>query len=97
MSSIPPATSKTGPFAIFNLGNNKPVMLLDFIYTIEKILGKKAKMEFLPMQPGDVQSTYANVESLFKYIGFKPQTTIEEGIKAFVDKYLELKKSKVKS
>jgi len=58
-------------------------------------LGKKGKIIFKPMQPGDVQSTYANVESLYKYIGFKPQTNIEEGVKAFVDRYLKLEKAKV--
>jgi UDP-glucuronate 4-epimerase len=86
----PTSSKSTKPYQIFNIGNNSPVALMDFIKAIEKALGKKGKMVFKPMQPGDVQSTYANVESLFNYIDFKPETNIEDGIKAFVDKYLEL-------
>ena len=85
---IPSISSK--PYQLFNIGNNSPVALLDFIKAIEKALGKKGKIVFKPMQPGDVQSTYANVESLFNYIDFKPQTKLEDGVKAFVDKYLEM-------
>ncbi|MDP3359858.1 MAG: NAD-dependent epimerase [Lutibacter sp.] len=86
----PTSSKSTKPYQIFNIGNNSPVALMDFIKAIEKALGKKGKMVFKPMQPGDVQSTYANVESLFNYIDFKPETNIEDGIKAFVKKYLEL-------
>ncbi|MDO9276408.1 MAG: NAD-dependent epimerase/dehydratase family protein [Lutibacter sp.] len=86
----PTSSKSTKPYQLFNIGNNSPVALMDFIKAIEKALGKKGKMVFKPMQPGDVQSTYANVESLFSYINFKPETNIEDGIKAFVDKYLEL-------
>ena len=86
----PTSSKSTKPYQLFNVGNNSPVALMDFIKAIEKALGKKGKMVFKPMQPGDVQSTYANVESLFNYIDFKPETNIEDGIKAFVDKYLEL-------
>ncbi|MDO9137843.1 MAG: NAD-dependent epimerase/dehydratase family protein, partial [Lutibacter sp.] len=86
----PTSSKSTKPYQIFNIGNNSPVALMDFIKAIEKALGKKGKMVFKPMQPGDVQSTYANVESLFNYIDFKPETNIEDGIKVFVDKYLEL-------
>lgn len=90
-----PTPSKSSkPYQIFNIGNNSPVALLDYVKAVEKALGKKGKMVFKPMQPGDVQSTYANVESLFNYINFKPQTSLEDGVKAFVDKYLELEKSK---
>ncbi|MCF6182550.1 NAD-dependent epimerase/dehydratase family protein [Lutibacter sp.] len=89
---VPSKSSKA--YQIFNIGNNSPVALMDYVHAVEKALGKKGKIVFKPMQPGDVQSTYANVESLFNYIGFKPQTTIEEGIKAFVDKYLELNNKK---
>jgi len=63
---------------------------MDFVHAIEDTLGKKGKIVFKPMQMGDVQSTYADVKSLFEYIDFKPSTSINEGIKAFVDKYLEL-------
>jgi UDP-glucuronate 4-epimerase len=85
---VPSKSSK--PYQIFNIGNNSPVALMDFIKAIEKALNKKGKIVFKPMQPGDVQSTYANVESLFNYINFKPQTNLEEGVKAFVDNYLNL-------
>ena len=64
--------------------------LMDFIGEIEKNLGKKGKIKFKPMQPGDVQATYANVESLYHYINFKPETSMKEGVRAFVEKYLEM-------
>lgn len=86
----PISSKSTKPYQLFNIGNNSPVALMDFIKAIEKTLGKKGKIIFKPMQPGDVQSTYANVESLFNYINFRPQINLEDGIKAFVDKYLEL-------
>ena len=85
---VPSKSSKA--YQIFNIGNNSPVALMDYVKAVEKALNKKGKIVFKPMQPGDVQSTYANVESLFNYIDFKPQTNLEEGIQAFVDKYLEL-------
>ena len=84
-----PAIS-SAPYQIFNVGNNSPVALMDYVHAVEKALGKKGKIVYKGMQPGDVQSTYADVQSLFDYIDFKPSTTIEEGIKIFVDKYLEL-------
>jgi UDP-glucuronate 4-epimerase len=85
---VPSKSSKA--YQLFNIGNNSPVALMDFVKAVEKALGKKGKIVFKPMQPGDVQSTYANVESLFNYINFKPETKLEDGVKAFVDKYLEL-------
>ncbi|MEN8186079.1 MAG: NAD-dependent epimerase/dehydratase family protein [Bacteroidota bacterium] len=84
-----PAIS-SAPYQLFNIGNNSPVALMDYVHAVEKALGKKGKMVFKEIQPGDVPSTYADVQSLFDYIDFKPSTTIEEGIKVFVDKYLEL-------
>ncbi len=81
----------SAPYQLFNIGNNSPVALMDYVQAIEKALNKKGKIVFKEMQPGDVESTYANVQSLFDYIDFKPSTDIETGIKAFVDKYLELK------
>ncbi|MDP2088346.1 MAG: NAD-dependent epimerase [Flavobacteriaceae bacterium] len=90
-----PITSKsTAPYQLFNIGNNSPIILLDFIKAIENALGKKGKKVMKPMQPGDVSATYANVESLNNYINFKPNTPIEEGIKAFVDQYLEYNRRK---
>ncbi|HET7711667.1 MAG TPA: NAD-dependent epimerase [Thermoanaerobaculia bacterium] len=83
-----PATS-AAPYRVFNIGNNRPVVLLDYIAALEKALGRKAEMEFLPMQPGDVRSTMADVSELEKATGFRPQTSIEEGIARFVKWYRE--------
>jgi len=85
----PTPSKSTAPYQLFNIGNNSPVALMDFVEAIEKTLGKKGKRVFKPMQPGDVASTYANVESLFNYIDFKPETNIEDGIKEFVNYYLK--------
>jgi UDP-glucuronate 4-epimerase len=81
-----PATS-FAPYRIFNIGNSSPVKLLDFVSEIEKQLNIKATKRMLPMQPGDVPKTWANVDDLFNYIEFKPQVGIEEGIKNFVSWY----------
>lgn len=75
------------PYKIYNIGNNNPVQLLTFIATIEKALGKTATKNFLPMQPGDVLSTYADIDELIKDVGFKPTTSIDEGIGRFVEWY----------
>jgi len=77
------------PFRIFNIGNNSPVKLLDFISVLENAIGKKAVKEFLPMQDGDVYATYADITNLQQAIGFKPSTPIEEGIGKFVRWYRE--------
>jgi UDP-glucuronate 4-epimerase len=71
-------------YKIYNIGNNNPVELMEFIGVIEKVLGKKAKKEFLELQPGDVPATYADIDDLIKDVGFKPETTIETGIKQFI-------------
>ena len=71
-------------YKIYNIGNNQPVELLTFIEVIEKAMGKKAIKNFLPMQPGDVPQTYADVDDLMRDVGFKPTTNIEEGIEKFV-------------
>lgn len=89
----PVPSISSAPYQIFNVGNNNPVALMDYVHAVEKALGKKGKIVFKPIQPGDVPKTYADVQSLFDYIDFKPATTIEIGIKAFVEKYLELKNS----
>jgi UDP-glucuronate 4-epimerase len=86
----PVSSKSTQPYQIFNIGNNSPVALMDFVRSIEKALGKKGKIVYKPMQPGDVQATYANVESLFNYIDFKPQTNLEDGVNEFVNRYLKL-------
>lgn len=81
-----PATSYA-PYRVYNIGNNQPVELMRYIRVLETALGRKAEMEFLPMQDGDVPATYADVEQLRKNTGFSPQTTIEEGVKRFVEWY----------
>lgn len=92
----PTPSKSTAPYQLFNIGNNAPVNLLDFIHIIEKVLDKKANMILKPIQAGDVSSTYANVASLYAYINFKPSTPIEKGVRAFVKQYMEsLKDSKL--
>jgi len=88
----PNPSISSAPYQLFNIGNNSPVPLMDYVHTIEEALGKKGKIIYRELQPGDVPSTYADVQSLYDYIDFKPSTTIKEGIKAFVDRYLELNK-----
>jgi len=80
------ATSKA-PFRVYNIGNQKPVELLDYIETIEKHIGKTAEKELLPLQPGDVVDTYADVEDLVQDVGYKPNTSIDDGIEKFIDWY----------
>ena len=86
-----PATSHA-PYRIYNIGNHTPVQLMDFIGTIEKALGQEAKKNFLPMQDGDVQATYADVDDLIRDTGFKPATTLEYGIGKWVEWYRGYKK-----
>jgi len=83
-----PATS-SAPYRVYNIGNNKPVDLSHYIETLEKCLGKKAEKNMLPLQLGDVPDTFADVEDLVRDVGYKPATTVEEGIKAFVEWYRE--------
>lgn len=81
-----PGTSKA-PYQIYNIGNNKPVELLDFITVLEECLGKKAEKNFLPLQPGDVPETCADVEDLMRDVGFRPDTPITTGLTRFVEWY----------
>ena len=84
----PPVADTNGDrYKIYNIGNNKPEKLLTFIETLENIIGIEAKKEYLPMQPGDVYQTYADVSELEKNFGFKPQTSIKEGLTKFVEWY----------
>ena len=88
-SDVPdPATSKA-PYRIYNIGNNNPVELMYLIETIEKSLGRVAEKRMLPLQPGDVPATYANVDALIQDVGFAPQTPIETGVAKFVTWYRE--------
>ena len=81
-----PATS-SAPYRVYNIGNSQPVTLMNYIEAIEKALGITAKKNLMPMQPGDVLETSADTQALYKAIGFKPQTGVEEGVKNFVDWY----------
>lgn len=77
------------PYKVYNIGNNTPVQLLDFVETLEKHLGVEAEKEFLPMQPGDVKATFADIEDLSQTTGFKPTTSIDNGLGKFVKWYKE--------
>jgi UDP-glucuronate 4-epimerase len=86
-----PGTSKA-PWRLYNIGNNCPINLMDYIVALEKALGKKAKKNYLPIQPGDVLNTYADVDDLVKKFNYKPKTSVEDGINKFVEwfkKYYE--------
>lgn len=86
----PPAQDENGAaYKIYNIGNNKPEKLMDYIKVLENCLGREAKKEFLPMQPGDVYETYADVTDLMNDFGFKPSTTIEEGLSRFAEWFLQ--------
>lgn len=83
-----PATSYA-PYRVYNIGNNQPVELLNFIEVLEDALGKKAVKNLLPIQPGDVPATYADVDDLMRDVGFRPATPIDVGIRRFVEWYRE--------
>lgn len=84
----PPAENEKGVrYKLYNIGNHKPVKLMDYVETLERCLGREAKKEYLPMQPGDVYQTYADVSDLMRDYDFKPDTSIEEGLQKFVDWY----------
>ena len=84
--SADPATSNV-PYRVFNIGNNNPVQLLDFIGAIEEALGQKAEKRLLPLQDGDVPATYANTDQLNDWVGFVPGTTVQEGVGRFIAWY----------
>ena len=92
-AKIPQKKSKLNPtkapYKIYNIGNNNPVKLMDFITAIENSLNKKFEINFMPLQPGDVPKTYANVDSLVKELNYKPNTPIQKGIDKFVNWYLQ--------
>lgn len=90
MLDHPPMPNEAGDrYKVYNIGNNSPVKLMDFIETLEKALGKKAEKVFMPMQPGDVYRTYADVTDLMNDFDFKPSTSIEEGLGKFAEWYKE--------
>lgn len=88
----PDAATSSAPWRVFNIGNNAPVKLTAYINLIEKYLGKTAKLNLLPLQAGDVPDTYADVTNLQQAVGYKPNTSIEHGVKKFLDWYLEYNK-----
>ncbi len=88
-SDTPNPSSSCVPYKLYNIGNNQPVALMAFVEAIEKAIGKKAVKEYLPLQAGDVPATYADVNDLIKDTGFKPSTSIEEGIHNFVKWYTD--------
>jgi len=87
--ATPDAGTSNAPYRLYNIGNNNPVELLYLIETLEKTLGRTAEKNLLPIQPGDVPATYADVDDLIRDVGFKPATSIEEGIARFVKWYKE--------
>ncbi len=86
-STKPDPGNSEDPWCIYNIGNNKPVELMDYIDALEKALGKKAKINFLPLQPGDVLNTFASVENLKKKFNYKPSTSVVDGVSNFVKWY----------
>lgn len=86
-STNPDPSTSYAPFRIFNIGNNNPVKLIEYIQAIEKALGKKAILELLPLQPGDVPDTFADSTALEQSIGYKPSVSVEDGVQQFVDWY----------
>ena len=85
----PDSGTSLAPWRVYNIGNNSPVELMDYIAAIEKALGLKAEKEFLPLQPGDVPDTYADVRDLERDLGYKPSMNVQEGINKFVNWYRE--------
>ena len=91
-SDKPDPGSSRAPWRVYNIGNNKPVDLMEYISAIENALGMKAKINFLPLQPGDVPTTYADVNELIKDFNFKPKTDVKDGIEKFINWYKEFYK-----
>ena len=86
-ATFPNPNSSTAPYKIYNIGNNSPIKLMDFIACLEKSLGIEAKKDFMDIQPGDVESTYADVQGLIDDLNYKPNTSIDEGVEKFVKWY----------
>ena len=86
-TASPDPGSSNAPWRVYNIGNNKPVVLLEVVRLLEEAIGKKAKRELLPMQPGDVPATYADIDDLTRDVGFRPATPIADGISRFIEWY----------
>jgi len=91
--AAPDSATSYAPYQLYNIGNNQPVELMHYIEVLEDCLGKKAEKNLLPLQPGDVPDTYANVQDLIDDVGYKPDTAVEQGIANFVKWYREFYKS----
>lgn len=91
-SNDPDPASSNAPFRIFNIGNNNPVKLIEYIKSIEKAVAKDAILDLLPLQPGDVLDTFADSSALEKAVGYKPSISVDEGVKQFVDWYRDFYK-----
>jgi len=88
-AAVPDPGTSRAPYRIYNIGNQQPVELMRYIEVLEDCLGKKAEMNMLPLQPGDVPDTYADTKALVDDVGYQPATTVEVGIKNFVDWYVD--------
>jgi UDP-glucuronate 4-epimerase len=84
--------SHQAPFRVVNIGGGQPISLMDFVETVEAALGQAAKRKMLPMQKGDVPRTFASPDLLLALTGYKPHTTLDIGVKAFVEWYLEARR-----
>lgn len=85
----PDPSTSYAPYEIYNIGNSRPVNLMDFIHAIEEKIGREAKKNYAPLQAGDVPATYADVENLYRDIGFRPKISIEDGVSRFIDWYID--------
>ena len=88
-SSAPDPSSSYAPYRIYNIGNERPVTLLRYIEVLERCLGREARKNLAPMQPGDLPDTWADVEALARDVGYRPRTGLEEGVRRFVEWYLD--------
>jgi len=88
-SQAPDPASSFAPFRIYNIGNSEPVQLMRYIELIEECLGRKARKNFLPLQPGDVPETFADISDLERDVGYRPATSVEVGVRRFVDWFCE--------
>ncbi len=88
-SDSPDPSTSVAPYRLYNIGNNEAVELMSFIDCLEKALGREAQKKFLPLQPGDVLKTYADIDALSDAVGFRPKTSIEDGVRKFVEWYLD--------
>ena len=86
-SNNPDSATSSAPYRVYNIGNNNPVELMDYIKVLEISLGKTAEKKLLPLQPGDIRDTYANVDDLIEEFGYKPRMSVRQGVENFVAWY----------